>query len=301
MLDSATMPLRSHARTIYRTFCGTLLLFVATSATVGTLWAAPEGATTGAKDGGDTLKTTLEAPGAVTSQAGEQAAEGDSLADAGSGTAEPTDGGMGRPAPGVVGDASAEKAVNEDAVTEGAASDVPTPVDPLGAQNVIDGGAPVPVPDAGAGAGAGAGAETAALAPPTRQPHPGDDLDVYVVTFGPEKHPFFMFGHNAIWIQDNARGRGSVYNFGTFAFETEGLIEKFLQGRLTYWLSVTPAGMTVAHYRNANRDVFRQELRLTSDEKWRLKVALDKNARPENRNYLYDYFSDNCSARSGCR
>src|SRR5262245_23905580 len=54
---------------------------------------------------------------------------------------------------------------------------------------------------------------------------------VYVLTFGPGDHPFFMFGHNAIWIRDTARAETDmdrVYNFGTFKFDSPRLILDFL-------------------------------------------------------------------------
>jgi hypothetical protein len=66
---------------------------------------------------------------------------------------------------------------------------------------------------------------------------PGDELSIHVLTFGPGDHPFFKFGHNAILIHQ-PQDAGAVFNFGTFAFDTPGLIRKFLRGRLHYWLSI---------------------------------------------------------------
>src|SRR5215831_13467866 len=71
------------------------------------------------------------------------------------------------------------------------------------------------------------------------EPPPGDPLTVFVMTFGPGDHPFYKFGHNAIWIHDRAAGTDRVYNFGTFKFDSAWLIPEFLRGRLTYWLSVS--------------------------------------------------------------
>ena len=52
----------------------------------------------------------------------------------------------------------------------------------------ISGDAPPTLPPSNAGGGA------------TRVP--GDELKVTILTFGPGTHPFYKFGHNAIWIQD---------------------------------------------------------------------------------------------------
>ena len=60
------------------------------------------------------------------------------------------------------------------------------------------------------------------------------------MTMGPGDHPFFRFGHDAIWIRDRAARTDRVYNFGTFRFDSPRLILDFLGGRLTYWLSVSP-------------------------------------------------------------
>src|SRR5580765_671599 len=102
----------------------------------------------------------------------------------------------------------------------------------------------------------------------TRLP-PGspDPLRVFVMTMGPGDHPFFRFGHNAIWIRDQVAGTDKVYNFGTFRFDSPRLIFDFLGGRLNYWLSVSSLPHVVAEYRRENRTVAIQELDLGPDEK----------------------------------
>jgi hypothetical protein len=125
---------------------------------------------------------------------------------------------------------------------------------------------------------------------------PGDNLTIYALTFGPGDHPFFKFGHNAILVQPKD-GQGLVYNFGTFAFDSPALIPKFLRGRFMYWLSVSGIEDTVQSYAAANRSIVAQELDLTPGQRVALWQALRLNARPENREYLYDYFYDNCSTR----
>jgi hypothetical protein len=125
---------------------------------------------------------------------------------------------------------------------------------------------------------------------------PGEDLTIFVLTFGPGDHPFFKFGHNAILVQPKDES-GLVYNFGTFAFDSPALIPNFLRGRFKYWLSVSRMEETFASYVSDNRTVEAQELDLTPAQKWALWQSLRDNARPENREYLYDYFRDNCSTR----
>jgi hypothetical protein len=132
------------------------------------------------------------------------------------------------------------------------------------------------------------------LAPPTDHT-PG--VRVFVMTMGPGDHPFFRFGHNALWLRDELALTDRVYNFGTFRFDSPRLIFDFLGGRLNYWLSVSSLPSVVAGYGHENRSITIQELNLTRDEARALQAALDVNALPENRLYKYDYFLDNCSTR----
>jgi hypothetical protein len=137
----------------------------------------------------------------------------------------------------------------------------------------------------------------ASEAAPPEAAAPEDPLHVYVMTMGPGDHPFFRFGHNAIWIKDAVAGTDRVYNFGTFRFDSPRLIFDFLGGRLNYWLSVSSLDRVLAEYTHENRSVGIQELKLTAAQKTALQSALVVNARPENRLYKYDYFLDNCSTR----
>jgi len=135
------------------------------------------------------------------------------------------------------------------------------------------------------------------VARPAAPPEAPDELTVGVMTFGPGDHPFFRFGHDAIWIHDRATGIDRVYNFGTFTFDSPRLILDFLHGRMTYWLSVSSLRATREIYERENRSIVVQELALDPDAKRALRARLDENARPENRAYKYDYFRDNCATR----
>jgi hypothetical protein len=134
-----------------------------------------------------------------------------------------------------------------------------------------------------------------ALAPPSEDAGP-DPLTISVLTFGPGDHPFFKFGHDAIWIRDRAAGTDKVYNFGTFAFSPRVIVD-FLHGRMIYWLSVTSLPIALDSYERENRTIDAQELTLDLPTKLQLQARLENNARPENRAYLYDYFRDNCATR----
>jgi len=143
----------------------------------------------------------------------------------------------------------------------------------------------------------------ALLLPRPARAEPGDELTVYVLTFGPGDHPFYKFGHDAIWIHDSSAPprdqlrRDAVYNWGTFAFGDPALIPKFVQGRFLYWLSKAPIGWTVRAYQGENRSVDAQELNLTAAQKRELRDLVEENAKEENKHYKYDYYRDNCATR----
>lgn len=143
----------------------------------------------------------------------------------------------------------------------------------------------------------------ALFAPRPASAEPGDELTVYVLTFGPGDHAFFKFGHDAIWIHDESAPKSSpmkrdpVYNWGTFAFGDPALIPKFVRGRFMYWLSKAPIGLTVRLYQAENRSVEAQELNLTAAQKRELLAMLEENAKDENKYYKYDYYRDNCATR----
>jgi hypothetical protein len=140
------------------------------------------------------------------------------------------------------------------------------------------------------------GAGLALSTAPARAAEPQPELRVFVLTMGPGEHPFFKFGHNAIVVQA-ANQPAVAYNWGTFDFESPTLFTDFLRGRLTYWLSSGGANETIREYQLTDRRVEIQELDLSLEQKRTLALRLADNARPEKRNYLYDYFWDNCSTR----
>ncbi|MDQ3388069.1 MAG: DUF4105 domain-containing protein, partial [Gemmatimonadota bacterium] len=128
-------------------------------------------------------------------------------------------------------------------------------------------------------------------------PEPGSELTVFLVTMGQGNLVWEKFGHNGIWIHDALLGTDRVYNYGLFDFQSPGYWSRFLQGRWIYEVGVSSIDETIAQYRYFNRSVRVQELNLTAPQKQELQDFLEWNARPENREYRYDYYRDNCSTR----
>lgn len=126
---------------------------------------------------------------------------------------------------------------------------------------------------------------------------PGDHLTVYLLTMGTGDMVWEKYGHNALWIRDHAAGSDWVYNYGVFDFDSPGYWSRFIRGDWLYQLAVSDIVQTMAQYRYLNRTVIAQELALSGPQKAELQTFLEWNYQPENREYLYDYFLDNCSTR----
>jgi hypothetical protein len=136
-----------------------------------------------------------------------------------------------------------------------------------------------------------------ASAQPASAPEPGTDLDAALVTFGPGEEIWERFGHNAIEIRDRTSGTARLYNYGMFDFAQENFFLNFARGRMLYRIAVDDPADEFPVYREEGRWIVEQDLNLTPAQRAKLRDYLDWNARPENAQYRYDYFTANCATR----
>ena len=125
-----------------------------------------------------------------------------------------------------------------------------------------------------------------------------DEAEISVLTLGPSQEEVFTaFGHSAFRVYDPANRIDAAYNYGVFDFDQPNFYLNFALGNNLYMLGV----MSYPHFEYAyiadNRYIREQILNLHPHEKQRLFEFLEWNARPENRQYLYDYFYDNCATK----
>jgi hypothetical protein len=125
----------------------------------------------------------------------------------------------------------------------------------------------------------------------------GGAAEVWLVTYGPGAVYWQRFGHNAIWIRDARRGLDHTFNFGFFDFAQEDFMLRFLRGRMLYFSAARPATEEFAEYIDENRSIDVQRLALSDAQAEQLTAFLLNEVRPENRDYRYDYYLDNCSTR----
>ena len=124
-----------------------------------------------------------------------------------------------------------------------------------------------------------------------------EDAQISILTIGPGPNLYDKFGHSAFRIKDDSKQWDSIFNYGTFDFNTPNFYTKFAQGKLLYALSVGQYELFYQGYVRQDRWVKEQVLNLTYGEKQSLFEYLINNAQPENRDYLYDFCYDNCATR----
>lgn len=121
--------------------------------------------------------------------------------------------------------------------------------------------------------------------------------ETWLVTYSPGDVYWQRFGHNAIWLRDPERGLDHTFNFGFFDFGQANFLQRFVTGRMLYFSAAQPAAREFSQYQRENRSVRAQELQLQPDQFARLREHLVRQVQPEHRDYLYDYYLDNCSTR----
>jgi len=124
-----------------------------------------------------------------------------------------------------------------------------------------------------------------------------EKANVYLFTCQPGDEIYATFGHSAFYIEDEKTGVNDVFNYGIFSFDADNFLYKFLKGDTWYMLGVQDYDYFLWSYALRNMGVYAQQLNLTADEKNELYLALQHNALPENREYLYNFFYDNCATR----
>lgn len=126
---------------------------------------------------------------------------------------------------------------------------------------------------------------------------PDSTTQVSLITVGPGGDLYSSFGHSLFWFSDPAKGIDASYNYGSFTFQTENFYLKFLRGTLPYKIDKGPLDPQVYYWQHENRSVAQQVLNLSVAQKQKLYVLLEENYRPENREYRYRFFYDNCATR----
>ena len=122
---------------------------------------------------------------------------------------------------------------------------------------------------------------------------------ISVLTCDPGNEIYSLFGHSALRLQNPVQGYDLVVNWGLFEF-SENQFDfgyDFAKGRLKYFMGLQSATNFIEEYKGSRRGIREQILNLNKEEKFKLITLIENNYKPENRNYKYEFFYDNCSSR----
>lgn len=122
-------------------------------------------------------------------------------------------------------------------------------------------------------------------------------LQISILTCAPGEDVYTAWGHTAIRIVDSIQQSDIVYNFGTFDFNTPNFLAQFVKGNLNYFLSADYFQNFLLEYQYEGRSIKEQILVMSVAEKLKWQKALQKNLEGNQRFYLYNFITDNCTTR----
>lgn len=147
-----------------------------------------------------------------------------------------------------------------------------------------------------AGSGLTAPGLADAQTPPV--PAPGARLQISLLTMSPGDSPFTAYGHTAIRVRDLDRPRHDLlFDYGTYDATAPNAGWRFMRGDLPYWLSVSTFDAAVIWYGRVFSGITEQVLRLDAAQAADLEARLRANSTPQQREYAYHHFLDNCATR----
>ncbi|UBM59406.1 DUF4105 domain-containing protein [Marinilongibacter aquaticus] len=124
-----------------------------------------------------------------------------------------------------------------------------------------------------------------------------ENSTVSLLTISPGEELWSFAGHTAIRVKDPVNGIDVNFNYGTFDFRKENFYFKFLRGTLPYEIGAANYRQETPYWLREERFVTEQVLDLSLGQKQKLFDYLIENYKPENREYRYKFFYDNCSTR----
>lgn len=124
-----------------------------------------------------------------------------------------------------------------------------------------------------------------------------ESTEFSLLTVAHGRDAYNIFGHTGLRMYDTVQEIDEVYNYGTFDIDTDNFEITFLRGRLNYRIAKQSYKTFLRVYYQEGRAVTEQKLNLDQPSKEKLYSYIRNNYKPENRNYLYDFFFDNCATR----
>ncbi len=125
-----------------------------------------------------------------------------------------------------------------------------------------------------------------------------DQAEISIITLGPYQPELYsVYGHSAIRIHDPINHIDFAYNYGHFDFAKKNFYWNYATGRPMYEIGFNAYPRLRDFYIWQQREIYEQVLNLTLEEKQTFADFLYNNYLPENREYKYHYFFDNCATK----
>ncbi|MHC6203448.1 lipoprotein N-acyltransferase Lnb domain-containing protein [Breznakiellaceae bacterium SP9] len=125
----------------------------------------------------------------------------------------------------------------------------------------------------------------------------GERYVFQIAVIGPGDELYFWWGHIALVITDTQLRTSSFYDWGLFSFENDNFFFNFAMGRLLYRCGVSPTHLNLRNVIEHNRDVTLYTLNLPPAAMEEIRLFAEWNVLPENQDYYYHHFKDNCATR----
>jgi len=125
----------------------------------------------------------------------------------------------------------------------------------------------------------------------------GDNLTLKIAVMGQGNQLYFWWGHIALIVEDSSNNINYFFDYGLFSFENDNFFYNFAFGRLLYSCGVSRSERNLYQYKKNNRDITIYTLDLPPETKIKVRDFAMHNVLPENRDYYYHHFRDNCSTR----
>ncbi|PIE04547.1 MAG: hypothetical protein CSA76_03625, partial [Spirochaetales bacterium] len=121
------------------------------------------------------------------------------------------------------------------------------------------------------------------------------NLSASIIIVGPGDPIYTYWGHIGIAIEDSETGEDNFYDFGNFSFYSDNFFKDFILGRMLYLGMKAPTELFLNYHLTLNRNLTVYPLYMGNAELRRMQERLEWWVRPENQEYLYDYYYQNCS------
>jgi len=127
----------------------------------------------------------------------------------------------------------------------------------------------------------------------------GAEPKVSIITVLPGSSLYSAFGHTMFRVKDEAAGTDQIYNYGVSVRNfDEKFVADMLRGTMLFMVAFQSTEMTFGYYRyRENRSIIEQDLNLDRAQVTSLLKTLDGDTWAENREYNYNYFSENCTTK----